>query len=266
MLDLERIGQLKGEHGTLAILTVVRTSGSSPRDVGAKMVVLPDGSTEGTIGGGKLEKLAVQDALEMLKKGGCSYKQYRLRPEEEQGIGAECGGDVDVFIEVLGPADHLVILGAGHIGLALHRLAQVLDFKVTVIDDRPEYAVPQKFKGADVRLMRYDDPGISALLTPNSYVVVVTHAHMNDATALKTVLGSKVRYVGMIGSRRKVSKLKEQLEKDGVPKERLDEVFTPVGLDIGAETPAEIAVSIISEMIHIKRKGGPSAVGMGRRP
>jgi xanthine dehydrogenase accessory factor len=265
MVKPERIGQLRDEHGTVAVVTVVRTAGSSPRDIGAKMVVFPDGRSEGTIGGGKLEKLAIRDALAQLKKGGHAYKQYKLRPEKEKGIGVECGGDVDIFIEVVGQPDSLVILGAGHIGLALYRLASVLDFKVTIIDDRPEYAVPGKFKMADVRLMEYGDPSILRLIGKNSYVVVVTHAHMNDATALKSVLKSKSKYIGMIGSRRKVAKVREQLIAEGVNKSRLDEVFTPVGLDIGAESPAEIAVSILSEIIHVKRSGKPSKIGMGRR-
>ena len=265
MVKPERIGQLRDEHGIVAVVTVVRASGSSPRDIGAKMAVSPDGGSEGTIGGGTLEKFAIRDALAQLKKGGHAYKQYKLRPEKERGIGVECGGDVDVFIEVIGQSDHIVILGAGHIGLALYRLATVLDFRVTIIDDRPEYAVAEKFKGADVRLMKYSDPSIPRILGPGSYVVVVTHAHMNDATALKSALKSKAKYIGMIGSRRKVAKLKEQLIAEGVDKSRLDKVFTPVGLDIGAETPAEIAVSILSEIIHVKRYGKPSKIGMGRK-
>jgi xanthine dehydrogenase accessory factor len=229
------------------------------------MVVFPDSRSEGTIGGGKLEKLAIQDALELLKNGGFSYRQYRLMPEDEKGIGTECGGDVDVFIEVMGQREHLVILGAGHIGNALFELARMLDFKVTVIDDRPGYAVPEKFKGAEVMLMKYNDPAIAGLITPGSFVVVVTHAHMNDAAALKNAIDSKAKYIGMIGSRRKVGKINEQLVGEGVPQSALDEVYTPVGLDIGAETPAEIAVSIVSEIIHIRRKGGPSPAGMGRK-
>ena len=265
MLDLDRIGRLRDECGRIAVITVVRTSGSSPREMGAKMVVLPGGKTEGTIGGGKLEKLAIGDAVKLLKKGGCSYRQYRLLPEKMNGIGTECGGAVDVFIEVMGQPDHLTILGAGHIGLALHKLARMLDFRVTVIDDRKDYAVPEKFNGAEVVLKNYSDSSISNFITADSYIIVVTHAHMNDAVALKNVLRSKAKYIGMIGSRRKVAKVKAQLIKEGVSKAALDRVFTPVGLDIGAETPAEIAISILSEIIHVKRYGKPSRIGMGRK-
>ena len=265
MLDVQRISELKDKHGVIVIATIVKTSGSSPRNIGAKMIISPDGKHEGTIGGGQLERLVILDALAQLKIGGCSYKEYKLTPEDEKGIGTECGGDVHIFIEVIGQCDHLVIIGAGHIGHALYKLARTLNFSIAIIDDRPEYAVPETFPGADVRLSTYDNSIIPSLITKDSYVVIVTHQHMNDTIALKNVLNSKPKYIGMIGSRRKVEKLKGQLLNEGFSKDVLDEIYTPVGLDIGAETPAEIAVSILSEIIHIKRKGTPSQIGMGRK-
>lgn len=265
MMDLERISRLRKEYGNIAIATVVKTKGSTPRAAGATLIILPDGKTEGTIGGGKFEMLVTRDAVQLMKKGGCSYKRYRLLPKAVKGIGVECGGSADVFIEVTHDIEHLILFGAGHIGQALANMAVQLDFKVTVIDDRKEYAVSDRFKGAQVICTKYNDPAIPRLIGPQTYTVIATHAHMNDATVLHIILSTKARYIGMIGSKRKVLEVKNQLIKRGVSKKSLDSVYAPIGLDIGAESPAEIAISILSEIVNIRRKKRPSLLGLGRR-
>lgn len=265
MLDHERISALTKEAGSVAIATVVRAEGSTPREIGSKMVVMPHGKTEGTIGGGKLEDLVIKDAMALLDTGGCAYKEYGLRPEKEGGIGTECGGQVAVFIEVAGRPESLVILGGGHVGLALYQLAKVLDMQVTVVDDREEFASQQRFPQAKVVRADYDDPKLRKLVWPRTSVVILTHAHMHDAEALKNMLPTNAAYIGMIGSKRKVPKVKERLRGEGVAKKDLDRVYAPVGLDIGAQTPAEIAVSIMAEIVHVRKFGKPSTVGMGRK-
>ena len=218
--------------------------------------------------------MVIEDALSLMGVAkapaieggkGFAYREYRLTPEKEQGIGTECGGNVDIFLEVTGNPDHLVILGGGHIGLALYKMARVLDFRVTVVDDREEFSRQERFPESIVVQSNFDDPAVQELITPDSFVVILTHGHLHDAEALKNSLGTSSQYVGMIGSRRKVRAVKEQLAKEGVSQEALDAVYTPVGLDIGAETPAEIAVAILAEMINVKKKGTPSPVGMGKR-
>jgi xanthine dehydrogenase accessory factor len=274
MLDFKRISQLQKESGIIAVATVVRVHGSAPRETGSKMAILPSGRTEGTVGGGKLEKLVIEDALSLMGVAkapaveggkGFAYREYRLTSEDEQGIGTECGGNVDVFIEVTGSPDHLVILGGGHIGLALYKMARVSDFRVTVVDDREEFSRQERFPEAQVVLSKYDDESIQELITPESFVVILTHGHMHDAAALRNVIGTGAQYIGMIGSRRKIGKVREQLVEENVSEEALDAVFTPVGLDIGAETPAEIAVAVLAEIINVKKKGTPSSIGMGRK-
>ena len=274
MLDFKRISQLQKESGIIAVATVVRVHGSAPRETGSKMVILPSGRTEGTIGGGKLEKLVVEDALSLMGVAkapaieggkGFAYREYRLRSEEEDGIGTECGGDVDVFIEITGNPDHLVIMGGGHIGLALYKMARVMDFRVTVVDDREEFSSQERFPEAQMVLSKYDDPSLQELIGPDSFVVILTHGHKHDAAALKNVLEPRPHYVGMIGSRRKIAAVREELVQEGIPEEALDQVYTPVGLDIGAETPAEIAVAVLGEILNVKKKGVPSPIGMGRK-
>lgn len=265
MLDFERILQLKKDAGVLAVATIVRTSGSTPRATGAKMAVLRDGMTEGSVGGGRLERLVIQDALRQIKIGGTCLKRYRLLPKDERGIGVECGGNAEVFIEVLGKREHLLIFGGGHIGQALSRMAPAIDFRVTVVDDRKDYAMPERLGGAETLHSDFSNPALRKLVTRETYIVIATHGHVHDGTVLKNIISTRPRYIGMIGSKRKVATIMESLKQDGVSAGKLRKVFSPIGLDIGAETPEEIAVSILSEIINIRRKGESSPIGMGRK-
>jgi len=265
MIDYERISQLQKKTGTLAVATVVRTYGSTPLDIGSKMAIMPDGSIEGTIGGGPVEKAVIEEAVKLMEKGGFAYKEYRLLPEDEDGIGTQCGGNMDVFIEITGQPESILILGGGHIGLSLYKVCQVLGFYITVVDDREEFSKQDRFPGANVVRMNYDNPALKKLAGKTTSVVIVTHGHGGDAKCLKNMINSQAGYVGMIGSKRKVMKLKEMMIKDGITQEALEKVYTPIGLDIGAETPGEIAISIIAEILNVQKKGAPSQVGMGRK-
>jgi len=238
-----------------AVATVVSAHASTPREPGAKMGIMPDGSIFGTIGGGELEELVKSDALEVIRTRKPVMKKYTLAPLKSGGIGTECGGDTEIFIEPVGFGPKLLIFGAGHIALALYKLASVLGMGVEIIDERPEYANYERFPGAIVRCSDIADLTPEGLITPETYVVIVTHGHGHDREALEFVLGRRAAYVGMIGSNRKVKVLFDSLIKEGTDRSELALVHAPIGIDIGAESPEEIALSILAEIISIQRLG-----------
>jgi xanthine dehydrogenase accessory factor len=251
------IAKALAERPHAAVATVVRTGGSAPRTPGARMLVFPDGSTQGTVGGGTLEKKVVEDALALFATGGTRIETYGLRPKEQGGIGMVCGGESEVFIEILGAGDRLLVVGGGHIGLALHRLGSELGWETDVVDDREEFARPERFPGARTRHISYDDKGLAQGVTSRTAIVIVTHAHEGDRAALGSVIHSPAFYIGMIGSSRKVRTIFSALTEDGVPASRLEAVHAPIGLHIGAESPAEIALSIFAEILARKNEIRP---------
>jgi xanthine dehydrogenase accessory factor len=258
-----KLTELMRTNPKLAIATVVSVTGSTPREVGVKMVVLQDGTIEGTIGGGKLEHLVIQDSMSAMQIGEGVLKKYDLKPEEHDGIGMECGGEVTVFIEVLQKGERLLILGGGHIGLALYKMAIETDFSVVVVDDRPEFVSIERFPIAEQLLnTRVDDPKVFELVDENTYIVIVTHEHRQDKLAVKSLIDLSYKYLGMIGSRRKVKQTMIELQQEGIPVSKLDNVFSPIGLDINSETPAEIAVSILAELINVRYTGKPSLISL----
>ncbi|MCX6647706.1 MAG: XdhC/CoxI family protein [bacterium] len=244
------------EHGhPFAIATVVRVHASTPREPGAKMGIRPDGSIFGTIGGGELEELVKADALEVIRTRKSVLKIYSLIPSAAGGIGTECGGEAEIFIEPVGFGSKLLIFGAGHIAGALYKIASVLGMGIEIVDERPEYARAERFPGAIVRCAEISALDAEGLVTPDTYAVVVTHGHGNDREALKFLLGHGAAYVGMIGSRRKVKVLFDLLAKEGADRVELASVHAPIGLNIGAESPQEIALSILAEIVAIQRLG-----------
>jgi xanthine dehydrogenase accessory factor len=246
-----------------ALATVVATGGSSPRGIASKMLILPDGETSGSVGGGRLEKFVLADAAEALASGKSILKQYRLETEHEGGIGMICGGNVDVFIEVHPAARTLLICGGGHVGLALSHAAAQAGLPVTVIDPREEYADPARFP-AGTRVIHANPESMEAAsaVNENTYAIITTHTHELDFAALRNLLRRGAAYVGMIGSRRKIKTIMTKLKEEGFEDGELAQVHTPIGIDIGAETPAEIAVSILAEIIRHYRKGDTSPESM----
>jgi len=232
------------------VATITEVSGSSPRGVGAKMLVLDDGSTVDTIGGGALEKKVIEDARVCLAEGVSRSDRYQLREQGDRALGTLCGGEATVFFDVHAPARVLLIVGAGHVGQKLSSLGSMLDFRVIVLDPRPDMVTPERFPSADQLI--HGDPANTAELVPigaTTHVVIVTHAHAHDADALRAVIGSPAASIGMIGSANKVRKIRARLLEEGVPAEQLDAVHAPIGLDIGAETPAELALCILAEIV-----------------
>ena len=238
----------------VALATVIRTEGSTPGRVGFKMLVFEDGKILGTVGGGGNEAFVVGDALDAIRRA-----QPRLKTVEYGGADVSsdepiCGGSSEVFIEPILPSATLYIFGAGHVGQALAKLAKIVGLRVVIIDDRVEFANKERFPEADeVLVTDYKDAKEKLKLFPNAYVVIVTHGHKNDFEVLKSFVERDLNYIGMIGSRMKVEEIFKALEKDGIPKRLLKKVHAPIGIDIGAEAPAEIAVSIMAEIVSTMR-------------
>lgn len=249
---LKRIN--KGE--TIALVTVVEAKGSTPRGVGAKMLVNIDGLIAGTIGGGIVESKVIEEAKKAIKDGqGCFLSYHLTKEEAAKDEGAICGGDMKIFVDILQPKEEVLIFGAGHIAVYVSKLMKMIGFKVTVIDDREEFANKERFPEADEIIAEDIKKALSHLkITPSTYIIVVTRGHLKDEEALGSVIRSNADYIGMIGSRKKNATVFQHLEEQGVSAQELKKVHAPIGIDIGAQTPEEIAVSIIAEIIKVRRK------------
>jgi xanthine dehydrogenase accessory factor len=236
-----------------ALVTIVSTMGSTPQRVGAKMLVFADGRIVGTIGGGCYENDAFWKARDAIANRRPQLVHYELSDDFAQETGLICGGTMDVYIEPVEPSPELYVVGAGHVGFHLARLAHEVGFRVHVVDDREKFANRERFPTA-AEVEAEDIPGWIARtsLPPHAYVVIVTRGHTNDLEALRALAPRELRYLGLIGSRAKVARIYDALVADGVPPEILAQVHAPIGLDIGAVTPQEIAVSILAELIAVK--------------
>lgn len=246
------ITKIRDEEGEAALATVISASGSTPREEGAKMLVRPDGSIIGTVGGGGIELQVIKEAIEVIKKEKPKHLCYHLKEGDE--LGMICGGDVEVFVEPIISNPTLFILGGGHISFILTKIAKLLGFKIVVVDNRPEYATTKRFPEADGVLVADYDKAFSELKVGKSgYVVIITHGHKGDAAALEGALSSKARYIGMIGSKTKNASVYARLKAKGITQQQLDGVYAPIGLHIRAQTPEEIAISIMAEIIKVRR-------------
>ena len=241
----------RGEPATL--VTIVATTGSTPQRVGAKMLVFADGRSIGTIGGGCYENDALGKAREAIGNRRPLLVHYELSDDFAQESGLICGGQMDVYIEPIEPSPELYIIGAGHVGFHLARLADEVGFRVHIVDDREKFANQERFPAA-AEIVADDIPDWlgRTTLPPHAYVVIVTRGHTNDLEALRSLAGRDLRYLGLIGSRAKVARIFDELLAGDVPADILERVHAPIGLDIGAVTPQEIAVSILAELIAVK--------------
>jgi xanthine dehydrogenase accessory factor len=255
----------RGEE--VALVTIVSSTGSTPQRVGAKMLVYADGRTVGTIGGGCYENDAFWKAREAIKGRRPQNVRYELTDDIAEESGLICGGQMEVFIEPVEPSPDVYIFGAGHVGHFLGRMAFDTGFRVHVIDDREKFASTERF-GDGVDVIVDDIPSWleSHTLPSTAYAVVVTRGHKHDIDALRALVSAPLRYVGLIGSRAKVKRIFDALRAEGVSPDALKGVHAPIGLDIGAITPQEIAVSILAELIAVKHgkigEGAPAAVSM----
>ena len=236
-----------------ALVTIVSTLGSTPQRVGAKMLVFGDGRIIGTIGGGCYENDAFGKAREAILNRRPQLIHYELSDDFAQETGLICGGQMDVYIEPIEPSPELYVIGAGHVGFHLARVAHEVGFRVHVVDDREKFANRERFPAAE-EIIAEDIPEWLArtVLPPHAYVVIVTRGHTNDLEALRALAPRELRYLGLIGSRAKVARIYDELTAHAMPADALTHVHAPIGLDIGAVTPQEIAVSILAELIAVK--------------
>jgi len=252
-LRLKRLGRAS------AIATIVECKGSSPQKQGAKMLVRDDGSIMGTLGGGCLEADAVQAALMAIKDGRPLTLPFELT-EREGGL--VCGGTVLIYIEPNLLEPHLVVLGAGHVGKMLSKLARFTGFRVTVVDDRPEFANQENIPDAsELLVVNFDRVFETLQVEKDIYIVVATRGHNHDLDAVQAALKTEAVYIGLLGSRRKKALLLKTLEQNGFLKDDINRIIIPVGLEIGSVTPEEIAVSIMAQIIQRRRKHGTDGVG-----
>ncbi len=238
-----------------ALCTVIKSSGSVPRHSTSKMLVFADGRFVGTVGGGDMEQRTLEEAKAVARSGQAKIVAYNL-VDPRQGDPGVCGGTVEIFIEPINPPPSVIIIGAGHVGKATAHLAKWLGFRVVVMDDRAEFVTPEWIPEADEYL-----PGLvvdqfpNARLSAQSYIVAVTRGYNIDVGILPTLLDYDVAYIGVIGSRRRWTQALKELRENGVAEEKLARVHAPIGLELNAETPEEIAVSIMAEIIMIRNGG-----------
>jgi xanthine dehydrogenase accessory factor len=278
----------------VALCTVVATRGSTPQQRGARMIVTLDGRCVGTLGGGCVEAEVRKRAIELLDRGESKLLEFRLDHDYGWDDGLICGGIMDIhiqsigpgerepfermmgsleqgrrvelrieyeqagerkhFTEDLGPGPRLVIAGAGHVAQAVSELAAKLDFRITVIDDRADFASEARFPRAEKRIVgTIEDELRICGIDEDTYIVIVTRGHHRDGHALAAVIDSPARYIGLIGSKRKIKAIYDELHASGVSVETLKRIHAPIGLDIGAVSVNEIAVSIAAELIAVRR-------------
>jgi len=248
---LGAISKLANEGKTFAVATIIKHSGSVPRHA-AKMIIQPDGTTIGTIGGGCVESEVTGQALKLLREGdtGVHVNSYDLIEEELDGVGMNCGGKIDVAIEIIEPSSKLLIIGSGHLTEALSRIAKIVGFEIAILDPM---AKKDKFPEATQVVAEFVDKGLPKIHVDKSTYIVILTRHKDDVPALRASLKTSAAYIGMIASRRRAALVFEQLMKKGVAEAQFERVYSPVGLDIGADTPEEIAISILGEIVKIKR-------------
>lgn len=219
------------------------------------MVIREDRTLVGTIGGGGAEHKIMQYVDEVLKSGKTKLVHFDLSGKDG-AVQMICGGEMDILLEPILGTDTLYLFGAGHISQAMAQIGQMLGFRIVVIDPRPEYNNRQRFPGAESLIAEEYESAFSKLeIDQNSYVIIYTSGHVIDEKCLQFAVGTPARYIGMIGSRKKAKEVKERLLAKGMPAAELERVRSPMGLEIGAETPEEIAISILAEVIRVKRTG-----------
>jgi xanthine dehydrogenase accessory factor len=254
-MDLyEEIVKLRQQGRRGAVATIVSAQGSIPSFKTAKMLVRDDGSIVGTIGGGCVEAEVWQAAREVMESEKPRTLTFNLNQNPKYDTGLVCGGTLDIFLEPVLPPALLYIFGAGHVAVNLYKVAEHAGFEVTVVDDRDAYANRERFPDAKQVIAEDFEPAM-ARLSPgeSSYIVITTRGHRDDMRVLRWAVQTQARYIGMIGSKRKTVTIFRELTKEGIPAHLFDRVHAPVGLDIGAVTPEEIAVAITAELIALRR-------------
>src|SRR5215468_3347193 len=259
-MDLfEEIVKMRRAGRRAALATIVHTNGSIPSYESSRMLVREDGSIAGTIGGGCVEAEVWAAAKEVLQKEAPRKMVFHLNNEASYDNGLICGGTLEVFVEPILPQPVVYLFGGGHVSMALAKAAHSAGFGIGVIDDREAFANKQRFPMALEIYTAYQDAFEKLRPNSSSYLVIVTRGHKEDMRVLAWAVRTEARYVGMIGSKRKVLSVYRALEKEGYSMEEFDRVFAPMGLEIGALSPEEIAISIVSELVAVRRNAAVAA-------
>ncbi|WP_432408732.1 XdhC family protein [Wukongibacter sp. M2B1] len=238
-----------------ALVTITKVEGSSPRKEGSMMGVREDGTIFGTIGGGKLELVVTKWAEKCMSD--CKNQIFHFKLNDEEGsLHMQCGGEVDVFIKVFNPPQKLLIVGGGHIALKIYEFSKMLGFYNVIVEDREEFCNKERFPESDELLIGDIEKILSEYpIGDNCYIVIVTRGHKYDEIALKSVIESDAKYIGMIGSKNKTKYIRDNLIKAEIPKKLIERVYAPIGINLGGETPEEIAFSIMAEIQLVKNMG-----------
>jgi len=254
-----KVVDLLSKGKRVALASVIGAQGSTPRGTSAKMIVTADGHVYGTVGGGCVENYVVHEAEKVLEDRQLRVVDVYLGDDSWSGAGMACGGKITVAIELVEPKPKLIILGAGHVAKALTKMGQTIGFSITVLDP---FAKAEDFPEADIVVEGDYVKGLRNIpLYEHDNVVILTRHHADEDT-LRAVVNSEAGYIGMIGSKNRVGQVYEELIREGMPAEKLLKVHAPVGLDIGAETPEEIALSILAEILMIRKRGTGTSMAL----
>jgi xanthine dehydrogenase accessory factor len=258
----QALAEVEKNNETAALCTVVKSVGSTPRHVGSKMLVYPDGKFIGTVGGGDLEHRVLDEAWIAMTDGQSRLITYRMSDPSRGDVGV-CGGTVEVFVDPILPPATVVVIGAGHVGKAVVHLAKWLGFRVAVSDDRPEFCTPEAVPGADeyypVEMGKLPE---QLKINKRTFIVITSRGANVDVVGLPGLLESNAAYIGVIGSRRRWLTTVKGLKEKGISEEKIASVHSPMGLELNAETPEEIAVSIMAEVLMLKDKGTGKSMRM----
>lgn len=251
----QKIEELRQKNIPAALVTVIKTIGSAPQEVGTKMIVQLDGQIYGTVGGSSVEALVIKEAHETIKSGLAQIVTHDLFDQDEQNMGMICGGTMEFFIDPIQVPERVYIFGGGHVGFHVASLAKKVGFEYIIVDDRAEYASAERFPDAlNLVVDNFEIVAIDLEITNNDYIIIVTREHKEDYNVLRGIIRKPARYIGMMASKTKRNQIFSTLRTlDGISDDLMSNIHSPIGIDIGAETPDEIAVSIVAELIKVRR-------------
>jgi xanthine dehydrogenase accessory factor len=261
------IANLRKDGRRAALATIIQVQGSIPSYESSKILIRDDGSILGTVGGGCVEAEVWAVAQDVMREEKPRRLHFNLNSTPDYDEGLVCGGSLDIFVEPILATPTLYLFGGGHVSLSISKIAEIAGFEIIVADDREAFANKQRFPAA-VETFAGPWREIFPQLRPNdfSYIVVATRGHKADLECLRWALSTSAKYIGMVGSKRKLIEFFKLLGKEGMPEERFDRVHSPVGLDIGALTPGEIGVAVVAEMIAVRRNALPSTPSLTFHP
>jgi len=248
IVRLRKVGQ------KCALATIVQVNGSIPSYESAKLLVREDGSMVGTVGGGCVEAEVWNAAREVIETEKPRHLTFSLGQDAAYDNGLICGGQLNIFVEPVIPQPYAFIFGGGHVSKSISKVASLAGFATIIVDDREAFANPERFPEAEATYAEeYEQVFPKLQVTSSTYLIIVTRGHRDDMRVLRWAVNTPARYISMIGSKRKTIAVVRELEKEGIPREAFEKVFAPMGLEIGAETPEEIAISVVAEMIAMRR-------------